>query len=100
MADPLARLHSIDKSRNKLHTYSQRIKLARFFAPETEAKLQKRIDRKFNDLTRERRQLLEIIKADPILRQRHFDYEESVRKAATAGAPPPQARSPVKERDR
>ncbi|HEX2842064.1 hypothetical protein [Hyphomicrobium sp.] len=82
MSDPLARLDTIDKKRAKLATYANRIKMARFFAPETERKLQKRIDTRFQDLTRERRQLLELIKADPVLRKRLFEKEEAALKAS------------------
>lgn len=77
-----------------LATYSRRIRLARLLAPDTERRMQKRIDAQFNDLTRERRQLLELIKADPVLRQRLFDQEEAARKAA---APKP---APTVEKDR
>lgn len=82
MADLLARMRAIDKDRARLLTYSKRIKLARIAAPQLERRVQTNIDRRFNDLTRERRQLLEIIRADPVLRKRFFDYEDSLLKAA------------------
>jgi len=96
MSDPLARLKTIDRRRIMLATYSRRIRLTRPLAPETERRMQKRIDARFNDLTRERRQLVELIKADPVLRQRFYDQEEAMRKAATPNAVP----SSQKERDR
>lgn len=96
MSDPLARLKTIDRRRIMLATYSRRIRLTRPLAPETERRMQKRIDARFNDLTRERRQLVELIKADPVLRQRFYDQEEAMRKAATSNAVP----SSQKERDR
>lgn len=82
MRDPFARLDIIDYKRAKLYSYSQRIKLARYFAPETEQKLQKRIDMRFQELTRERRQLLELINANPVLRKRLADKDEAARRAA------------------
>ncbi len=96
MSDPLARLKKIDQRRVLLATYSRRIRMVRLFTPDAERRMQKRIDARFNDLTRERRQLVELIKADPVLRQRFFDQEEAARKAATVKL----ASSLEKERER
>lgn len=80
MSDPLARLHKLDQRRTILYTYSQRIKLARLFAPATERRMQARISARFHAITLERRQLLELIKADPVLRRRHLDHEQRLSK--------------------
>lgn len=88
MSDPLARLRKIDLRRIILATYSRRIRLARPLAPDAERRMQRRIDAQFNDLTRERRQLLEIIKSDPVLRKRFHDQEDEARKAAEAKQQP------------
>lgn len=78
--DPIARIHKLDRRRVILVTYSRRIRLARALAPAAERRMQQRLDARFIAITRERRQLLEIIKADPVLRKRFFDYEEAVLK--------------------
>jgi hypothetical protein len=96
MSDPLARLKKIDQRRVVLATYSRRIRMVRPLTPESERRMQKRIDTLFNDLTRERRQLVELIKADPVWRQRLFEQEEVARKAASHKT----AASPEKERER
>ncbi len=94
MSDPLARLKTIDRRRVMLATYSRRIRMTRPFAPDAESRMQKRIDAHFNDLTRERRQLVELIKADPALRKRLFDMEENTHK------PAPSAPTPIVEKER
>ena len=101
MSDPFARLKTIDRRRLILATYSRRIRMVRALAPDAERRMQKRVELQFNDLTRERRQLLELIKADPVLRKRLFDQEEAARKAA-APKTPDQAPSAAiqKERER
>lgn len=96
MSDLFTRLRKIDNRRATLNTYAQHIKLARILAPDLERRMQYRIDRRFNDLTRERRQLLELIKADPVLRKRLFDQEEAARKSAE----PKPAPAVEKERER
>lgn len=92
MSDPLARLLKLDRRRAILYTYSQRIKLARLIAPAAERRMQARINTRFNAITLERRQLLELIKADPVLRKRHFEHEQGLSKA--------QDSKKQKERDR
>lgn len=100
MTDPIARLQKLDQRRTILHNYSRKIRLARLVAPALEARMQRRIDARFLEYTRERRQLLELIKANPVLRERLFSLETSALKAAgiskqTGHAPPKE-----KEQDR
>lgn len=82
MSDPLLRLQQLDRRRHKIHTSAQRAKLGRYLAPALERRIQDNLDRLFKRVTRERNQLLELIKADPVLRKRHHDQEEALRKAA------------------
>lgn len=80
MTNLIKRLQKIDHRRAMLLTYSRRIKLARPFAREAEQRMQSNIDTQFRSLTRERNQVLELIKADPVMRKELFDLEEAVRK--------------------
>ncbi len=79
MANLIQHLQDIDRRRARLVTYSRRIKMARPFAPETEQRMQANIDREFRNLTRERNQTLELIKADPVIRKQLHDLEEAAR---------------------
>lgn len=103
MSDPFARLKTIDRRRLALATYSRRIRLTRPLAPDAERRMQRRIELQFNDLTRERRQLLELIKADPVLRKRLFEQEEAARNKSNPPPATPQKQhksTPEKERER
>lgn len=95
MSDPFARIKVIDERRLYLATYRRRISMAALIAPNLERRMRARIDQRFNDLSRERQQLLELIKANPVLRKRLYDQDEAARKAATPTSPRPE-----KERER
>lgn len=101
MADPIRRLQKLDTRRVILHTYSRRIRMARFLAPDAERRMQLRLDRRFQDITRERRQLLEIIRSDPVLRTRLQDYEkELTANARTTTLQAQSSKVPKGDRDR
>lgn len=78
MNDPIARLHVLNKKRLDIHTTRQRAGMAKMIAPALVKRIQAKLDCKFQSLTTEHNQLLELIKADPVLRKR-LDEDEKQR---------------------
>lgn len=85
MSDPIARLQFLNKKRLDIHTTRQRAAMAKMIAPALVTRIQAKLDGKFQSLTTEHNQLLELIKADPVLRKRlHEDEKHRVEKAGRA----------------
>jgi len=81
MADLIARLDDLDERRTKILTYKNRVRLAGYIMPQTARRLIDGFDERFQRLTVERRQVLELIRANPILRKRLYDREQAALKA-------------------
>lgn len=82
MSDPIARLVFLNKKRLDVHATWRRVAVAKMIAPALVQRIQAKLDGKFQSLTTEHNQLLELIKADPVLRQKLFDHEKRQMQAA------------------
>lgn len=77
MSDPILRLQALDQKRMDVHTTSNRARLAKMIAPALVERIQRKLDQRFQSISRERNQLLKIIEDDPVLRKRLYELEKS-----------------------
>lgn len=71
-------LEKVDKTRAALQLYARRVKLARWILPDTARRFLQKLDLAFEDATRERRRILELIHADPVSRHRFKEREAAI----------------------
>lgn len=88
--DLLKELERVDQNRARLQIYIRRIEKARWLFPGTVKELVRAYEERFEEVTRERRRVLELIHANPIERERFRSREKALLdKAAEMMIPKP-----------
>lgn len=75
MADLVDYLGKLNAERAHLQRYSKRIRIARWILPGTVKQLTRELEERWAEVTKERERTLEVIWADPVLRQKMKDLE-------------------------
>lgn len=76
--NPLDRLDRLNQRQRRLDEYAARVRMA-FWMPKTRDRVLSRISKKFRQNAAERTRVLDLIKADPVLRQRLREREDQVK---------------------